>query len=55
MSTIQGKAGLLLETSRRVDANRNALAIIFAFSHGFNVLEIANSPGEQLRRGYRSQ
>lgn len=49
MSTIQSKASLLLEASRGVDTHGDALAVVFALGHGFDILKVADRPCEQLR------
>jgi hypothetical protein len=48
VSTLKRKLSLVLETTGGVDANGNALALVFALGHGLNVFEVTNCPGEKL-------
>lgn len=46
--TLKRKFSLVLEASSGVDANRNALALVFTLGHGLDVLEVTNCPREKL-------
>ena len=55
VSTVQGKTSLLLESSSGINAHGNAISVILALSHGFDVLKVTNGPCEQLKIFYVSR
>lgn len=48
MRMIEGKSPLLFETSSGVNTDWNVLSVVFAFSEGFDILEISYSPSSKL-------
>ncbi len=50
MRVIKRKSALLFESSSGVDTDRDVLPVVFAFSEGFNIFEISNSPSSKLAK-----
>lgn len=48
VSTLQSKPGLVFETSRGVNTDRDAFALVLALRHGFDIFEITYGPGKKL-------
>lgn len=48
VGAVQGKSGLLLETSSRIHADGDTGTIVLAFRRSLDVLEITHSPSQEL-------
>jgi hypothetical protein len=50
VSTFKSKPGLSFETLGRVNADRDALSLVFTFCESFDIVKVTNCPGQELRK-----
>jgi hypothetical protein len=50
VSTFKSEPGLFFETLGRVNADRDALPLVFTFCESFDIVKVTNCPGQELRK-----